>query len=48
MGITTWPCPKCGQMQRREHANGEAVKSEKCPACKEAKHDNNDDSDDGA
>lgn len=36
MGITTWPCPKCGQQQKREHANGETVKSEKCAACKEA------------
>lgn len=47
MPHTTWPCPKCGQQQRRDHGAGELVKCEKCAACKEAKQDN-DDQDDGA
>lgn len=51
MGITMWPCPKCGQMQRIEHPNGMPVKIERCAVCTEAKKattTNNDAADDGA
>lgn len=36
MGITTWPCAKCGQQQKEEHPNGAAVPLRLCAACKEA------------
>jgi hypothetical protein len=36
MGVTTWPCPGCGQQQRQEHPNGEAQSLQLCAACKEA------------
>lgn len=35
MGVTEWPCPRCGQKQRREHPNGEAQAAELCAACTE-------------
>lgn len=35
MGVTTWPCPSCGQQQRAEHANGEEIRPRLCPACAE-------------
>lgn len=45
MGITTWPCPGCGQQQKVDHANGETVKPTLCAACAErkAKQDAGDD-----
>lgn len=45
MGITTWPCPGCGQQQKSEHANGETVKVALCAACaeKKAKHESGED-----
>jgi hypothetical protein len=35
MGVTIWPCPGCGQAQRQEHPNGEAVETRPCAACRE-------------
>ena len=35
MGVTTWPCPGCGQQQRSEHPNGEAQENRLCAACRE-------------
>lgn len=36
MGTTTWPCPKCGQQQKEDHANGETVNTRRlCAACAE-------------
>lgn len=35
MGVTTWACPGCGQAQRQEHQNGEAVITTLCAACAE-------------
>jgi len=37
MGITSWPCPSCGQVQTQTHENGEEVEASRpCAACAEA------------
>ena len=36
MGVTTFPCPKCGQAQSETHENGAAVKVRLCAACAES------------
>lgn len=36
MGTTSWPCPHCGQQQKVEHPNSEAVFPHLCAACAEA------------
>jgi len=38
MGITSWPCPSCGQNQTADHPNGEdpqRFRSRFCAACLE-------------
>jgi hypothetical protein len=35
MGVTTWPCPGCGQQQRAVHENGQEISLTLCPACAE-------------
>jgi transcription elongation factor Elf1 len=35
MGVTTFPCPRCGQAQRETHDNGETVEVRLCAACEE-------------
>lgn len=35
MGVTTIPCPKCGQAQTTFHENGQAVEARLCAACAE-------------
>lgn len=35
MGVTTYPCPGCGQAQRQEHPNGQVILPTLCPACAE-------------
>jgi len=40
MGITSWPCPKCGQVQTETHENGHEVQAtRKCAACEEAERE---------
>lgn len=35
MGVTEYPCPKCGQAQRIRAPNGQEVKARLCAACQE-------------
>jgi hypothetical protein len=35
MGVTTYPCPGCGQAQRQEHQNGIEIAPSLCPRCLE-------------
>jgi hypothetical protein len=35
MGITTFPCPSCGQQQKETHENGQEVRRRLCAACQE-------------
>lgn len=47
MGITSWPCPGCGQQQKSEHPNGVMVHTVLCASCQEKK-DKHERKDDGA
>lgn len=35
MGVTSWPCPGCGQQQSQAHENGAEIKIALCAACAE-------------
>lgn len=35
MGVTEFPCPKCGQAQRVRAPNGQEIKPRLCAACEE-------------
>ncbi len=35
MGVTSWPCPGCGQQQSTSHENGQEVQVRLCAACAE-------------
>lgn len=35
MGVTEYPCPRCGQAQKVRAPNGQEVQAQNCAACRE-------------